>query len=257
MLHLLDESIESFLRAQVPLGSQEIDVSFEAPDKEWAAQLNRPTVNLFLWDIARSTLRAESGFARREVNGQMMETWAPIPVEFRYLVTAWTSEHSDEHQLLGALLRTLLGARVLPAEYLTGELVMFGEPTMSTPSSADRVQTDLWKALDGQLKPGIEITLTLPIPASDPRELAAPTEEFGLSVANMRDPGAGSTTRRVAGEIKLPEAVGAVVRSPRGATKVNDAGNFLVRAKVGDEIVVETDPPRTVTVPESGGVRLT
>lgn len=35
MLHLLDESLEHFLRTAVPLPPKEIDVSFEAPDRDW------------------------------------------------------------------------------------------------------------------------------------------------------------------------------------------------------------------------------
>lgn len=256
MLHLLDESIEAFLRASVPLGAQEIDVSFEAPDKDWSAQLNRPTVNLFLWDIARSTQRAESGFDRRMVNGVFSEQRVPVAVEFRYLVTAWTADNNDEHQLLGALLRTLLAAPALPPQFLTGDLGEMGEATIVTPSTRDRVQTDLWKALDGQLKPGIEITLTLDVPAGEPIPLAAGAEDVGLDVGNTQgNDDTVNRTRRVAGEVAGPDSVGVLVRSPRGSTRVNEAGNFLVRAAAGDEIVVETDPPQSAIAPESGGIR--
>lgn len=258
MLHLLDESIESFLRASVPLGAREIDVSFEAPDKEWSAQLNRPTVNLFLWDIARSTIRAEAGFERRMVNGVYAEQRVPIPVEFRYLVTAWTADHTDEHQLLGALLRTLIGAPTLPAAFLAGELAELPEPTVVTPSTRDRVQTDLWKALDGQLKPGIEITLTVDVPAGPAIPLAPATEDVGVDVGNLREADRPTERiRRVAGEVAVDGAAGVLVRGPHGSSRVNPAGGFLIRAATGDEIVVETDPPRVAVVPDSGGLRFT
>jgi len=257
MLHLVDESIEAFLRAVVPLGSQEIDVAFNAPNREWSAQLNRPTVNIFLWDIARSTNRMESGFQRGMVNGVASESWVPTPVEFRYLVTAWTADHSDEHQLLGQLLRTLLGAYVLPTEYMAGELSELPEPTITTPTTKDRVQTDLWKALDGQLKPGIEITLTLDIPTGTPRPLAAPTEEFGIGVDNLASTDDLSRTRMVAGEVRDPAAPGITVIGPRGTTRINEAGNFLIKASAGDQLTIELDSPITVTVPESGGIRIT
>ena len=50
MLHLLDETLEAFLRAEVPLPARQVDVSFAAPDSEWGAAVTKPTVNLFLWE---------------------------------------------------------------------------------------------------------------------------------------------------------------------------------------------------------------
>ena len=40
MLHLIDAALEAFLRATVPLSAQDVDVSFEAPDREWSAKLD-------------------------------------------------------------------------------------------------------------------------------------------------------------------------------------------------------------------------
>ncbi len=37
MLESVDESLEALLRATVPLSATDIDVSFEAPDRTWAA----------------------------------------------------------------------------------------------------------------------------------------------------------------------------------------------------------------------------
>ena len=56
----IDESLEAMLRAAVPLSAVDIDVSFEIPDEDWAAKLTRPTVNLYLWDIRRSSNRSVS-----------------------------------------------------------------------------------------------------------------------------------------------------------------------------------------------------
>ena len=67
MLQLLDESLESFLRAEVPLGARDVDVAFDAPDKEWASQISRPTVNLFLWDIYHDQKILADGVIPREL----------------------------------------------------------------------------------------------------------------------------------------------------------------------------------------------
>ena len=62
--------------------------------------------------------------------------------------------------------------------------------------------------------------------------------------------------RWVAGEVTDPTAVGALVISPRGTARVNDAGGFVIAGAAGDELVIETTPPRTVVVPLEGGVRV-
>ena len=39
MLHLLDETLEAFLREAVPLPARDVDIAFAAPDGEWSAAL--------------------------------------------------------------------------------------------------------------------------------------------------------------------------------------------------------------------------
>ena len=78
MLDLIDESLEAFFRATVPLDSTDVDVSFEPPEREWSAKLNRPTVNAFLWDIRRSTHRARTGMEALERQVAAVVPAAPV-----------------------------------------------------------------------------------------------------------------------------------------------------------------------------------
>jgi hypothetical protein len=79
---------------------------------------------------------------------------------------------------------------------------------------------------------------------------------FETRLSRRDGDGVIDAVRRVAGEISDPAAVGARVVTPRGATHVNGAGRFLVAARAGDELVIESDPPRHVTVPPAGGIRV-
>ena len=116
MLHLIDAALEAFLRATVPLSAQDVDVSFEPPDRDWSAKLTRPTVNVFLWDIRRSTERARPA-SRRSSATASSSAAAPLPrVELRYLVTAWTSDHGDERALLAGLMRSILAHGEMPGD---------------------------------------------------------------------------------------------------------------------------------------------
>ena len=61
MLDALNTTLERFLRDEIPLRASEVDVAFETPDGEWGARQTRPTVNLFLHEVRRSTARAATG----------------------------------------------------------------------------------------------------------------------------------------------------------------------------------------------------
>ncbi len=257
MLDALDESLEAFLRATVPLDAQAVDVAFEPPERQWSAKLNRPTVNVFLWDITRSSDAARAGVETIERDGVKVRRM-PLPrVELQYLLTAWTSDHGDERALLSGLLRAALAHQEIPPAFVAEPLQPLTPLTLSMPRRSDR-NLEVFQALDGQLKPGIGLTVVAPVDVGVVTPTGPPVTGVELTVAERR-PGAdghrrASTQRRVAGEVRDAAAVGAVVRSPHGKTTVNLAGRFLIAAQPGDEVVIDTDPPRTVVVPDVGGV---
>lgn len=122
MLHLLDDAIKAYLRAEVPLRSGDMDMVFQRPDKEWGAAVTRPTVNMFLWDVRRNSGAQESGIETVEENGKKVRRQPQPRVDCRYMVTAWAGDVRDEHQLLGAVLGAFLRHSEMPPVYLTGAL---------------------------------------------------------------------------------------------------------------------------------------
>jgi hypothetical protein len=180
MLHLLDESLETFLRAAVPLPARDIDVVFEAPDGAWAAGVSRPTVDLYLWDVRPNTSEREYGeeLISREDGKRFRRD--PLPrVDCRYLVTAWTSEVRDEHSLLGAVLTALLLHPAIAAEHLQGVLSEVRPlPGIRLRTGDGSENSDFWSALGGQLKPGLDLVVTATIDAAVLAEVGPPTEEF-------------------------------------------------------------------------------
>ncbi len=252
MLEYIDESLEGFLRAMVPLSAADVDVSFEAPDRTWSAKLNRPTINLFLWDIKRSIDRARTGMEDYEQDGVRMRRLALPRVELRYLVTAWTSEHSDERALFGGLLQTLLGHSVIPAEFVAQPLRSLSPLAVSLTRSGD-ANLDVFKALEGQLKPALDMVIVTEVDTGLGRATATAVSDIGIGVTD-RDGNATASSRRVAGEVRIPGAAGCSVHSPRGSTTIDPTGRFIVRAQPGDTLTIGLDPPRTVVVPEHGGV---
>jgi hypothetical protein len=182
MLNLLDESMEHFLREVVPLPARDVDIAFEAPDGDWSASVSRPTINLYLWDVRPSTVEREFGMIEvTDGNGQKQRR-GPLPrVECRFLVTAWTNDIGDEHSLLGRVLSALLINPVIPTDHLAEALASVEPlPTIELRTGAAAENSDFWSALGGQLKPGLDVVVTVTVDAAAMHEVGPPTREVQL-----------------------------------------------------------------------------
>ncbi len=261
MLELIDGGLEAFLRASVPLSAVDVDVSFEAPDRDWSATLSRPTVNCFLWDLRRSAGKAVSGMQTVVTDGKRSYRPAFPVVELRYVITAWTSDHGDERALLSGLMRSLLGAGVIQRQHLSAELSHLDEPQIEM-ARAGEDHMDVFKALEGKVKPGLNIVVSSQFDTGVVFPAGPPVESISTSVARsdteFQTPDGNAGRRRIAGEVVGAAErglVGAVVRSPRGSSVVSEAGRFLVTAQPGDDIVIDGEVELVTTVTDVGGVR--
>jgi Pvc16 N-terminal domain len=256
VLHLLDESIEAFLRSEVPLPKRQVDVSFEAPDRDWGASVVKPTVNLYLWDIRLSADEQHAGMELIEDEDGNRHRRPPQPrVACRYLVTAWTSEVRDEHQLLGSVLTTFLGNGQIVPEFLAGPYEGIRPvPSIAVAGPEGRDNSDFWSALGGQLKPGLDLVLTATVDVKTLAEVGPPVERYRLM---LTDDERSSEVSSVGGRLDDEEAEGRLVRSPSGSSKVDEKGHFAVRADSGDLVVVEGDDHRLEgKVPPKGEVKV-
>jgi Pvc16 N-terminal domain len=194
MLHLLDESLDAFLRAVVPLPTRSVDIVFDAPDGDWAAGVSRPTVNLYLWDVRPNLNERQWGEELLpQPNGTRMRR-EPLPrVDCRYLVTAWTTEVRDEHSLLGSVLAALLLNPVIQPEHLRGPFATVRPlPTVLLRSGDGSENSDFWSALGGQLKPGLDITVTATVDAAALIEVGPPVAEIEIRTTPPEAPPARS-----------------------------------------------------------------
>lgn len=250
MIALVDESLEAFLRAIVPLSAVDIDVSFEPPTEEWAAKLTRPTVSIFLWDIRRSSTRSVAGIENFERDGVAMRRLALPRIEMHYAVTAWTTDYEDERTLLGALMVAVLGNPQLPTEFIVAKLAELPAPLLTFARSDD---TWIYN-FDARMKTALQLQVTAVVDTGAGAPLATSVGEIAIGVNDTKSGAADAPMRRIAGECSDPAAVGATVRSPYAIATVNATGRFLINARPGDEIVLELEPPQTAVVPMTGGV---
>ncbi len=167
MIQDLDESLGALVKRDALNGSS-VEVSFEAPTKDWAARRNTPTVDLYLYDIREDLVRREVAWEEvRDETGRVTER-RPPPRRFKlsYLVTAWTQRAEDEHRLLSGLLSCFVANEFVPPDLLVGALAGVELPVLMTialPPPADRSLSDVWTALGGELKPSLDLVVTAPI----------------------------------------------------------------------------------------------
>lgn len=240
----------------MPLSARQIDISFEAPDDDWGARISKPTVNLFLWDVRNNKEERESGWALVDGEDGKKLRAAPKPrIDCRYLITAWTTDVKDEHQLLGSLLTALLTYHEVPGEHLQGAYKDVRPlPTFKAAEPNGDDNTDFWTALGGQIKPGLDLVVTATVDAMPAVEAGPPVERYEVGLVLDAD-GESREGVEVVGGDAGESPPGTVVRSPRGRSRVEEGGRFRVRASAGDEVVVEADDEPSATVGKAGAVR--
>ncbi len=180
MLHLLDASLEQYLRGEVPL-DERIDVSYEAPDNEWRARITRPTINLFVWDIRRNQQESQGGMDLVERGNGKFHRPTPPRIDFRYLITTWTSQVQDEHSLLGAVLVACLRAPLIPVQYLQGALAEITPvPRLQVARFDGAESSEFWASMGGQLKASLDVIVTCTVDSSVLVEAGPPVRSVEL-----------------------------------------------------------------------------
>ncbi|MFJ1798917.1 DUF4255 domain-containing protein [Streptomyces sp. NPDC088180] len=184
MIHEVDDVLRTLIRAEVLEGRQ-IAVVFDAPTREWAAKVNAPMVNLYLYDIREDMRRRERGLHNEydERGAIVARRRPPRFFKLSYLITAWTKRPEDEHRLLSSLLACLLRYEALPPERLAGSLAEVGAAvpmSIALPPPEDRSFADVWSALGGELKPSLDLVISVPVTASPVYEAGPPVGDEGL-----------------------------------------------------------------------------
>ena len=205
MIEEVDETLRGLIRAEVLSGSQ-VEVSFDAPTKDWAARRNAPTINLYLYDIREDMSRRDAAWApvyaaEGYVTGHQAQ---PRHFKLQYMVTAWTQRPEDEHRLLSACLGAFLRHETLGPAEMTGALAEQSLPGMisvALPLGPDRSIADVWSALGGELKPSLDLIFNAPFVVGRSILAGPPVREAPrLSLAR---PGDGGQPERPARSVRV------------------------------------------------------
>jgi hypothetical protein len=189
MLDALNTTLDRFFREEIPLRASEVDISFDTPDGEWGARQTRPTVNVFLHEVRRSTVRAATGSSTTGGPGAYQRTRLAPFVRVRYAVSVWASEAADQHRLLGQLLGLVVTTGIVPRHLLSSPLDQLGSPVELAIASEDvRPAHELWSALGVSPRATLELVATLPAAPVRAIDLADPPTEVLAGVADRDVP---------------------------------------------------------------------
>lgn len=255
----LDETIRQLLIKEVPLDLSEVDVSFDAPDRDWSGRLSRPTINCFLYDIRENLDLRAVDFETMRSNGKATSTTKRVParVDATYQITIWARAPEDEHHLLWRVLVVLFRNPVLTENILQGSLKnqLFATPTkVIQPNQARANPAELWQSIDNRIRPALTYTVTVPL---DPEiEFTAPmvfTRRMRIFGSDAVAPAAEAI--QISGRVHLGASKddvvpGATVRlRESGAEYVTDAqGRFAFRVLEGKQhLTVVTPDGKEVT----------
>ncbi len=196
MLHLVDEALTAHLRADIPL-DQSIDIDFSLPDKDWSSGLTRPVVSVYLWDVQRETKGSRGGLEDVRRDGDLVRR-LPLPkVRLGYFVSVWAGEESDEHLLLGRVMRSILRARSIDQALVPPGLVEPGTSIELALGSQDRrLALDFWRNIEGRFRPGLELEVRLAVNLGLETPAGPPVESIEVAVQDIERPARRSVRTR-------------------------------------------------------------
>ena len=213
LIPTVEDGLEALLRESLPLPAEVGDVSFDPPSGTWSAQVNRITVNLFLYAVSRSPQPPLPPASRAGAAGIERRPSMPL-VQLSYLVSAWAGSTRDEHQLLGDVLTQLLTHQVLPVRHLPATPTSSVQLALAT-DEVNRPR-ELWAALGGNLKASFTLVVTTASDAFgwEPAARGVDTIEGLAAPVPARPAPAGSRSpRAAAGAPARTRRAGGVVTS--------------------------------------------
>jgi hypothetical protein len=179
-LPALESALQAWLREQLPWPADAGDISFDSPDGTWQAARTGTTVNLFLFDIARSARQPVLMPPRRGQGGALVQERPAPSVAFSFLLSVWGGGVHEEHRLLGEAVRSVLSTPRLDPGSESPQLVAPVDLAMA--ESRDARAGDLWSGLGARPRAGLVLVATMPVPLGRPVPVAPAVETVRAEV---------------------------------------------------------------------------
>lgn len=238
MLDDLDETLKQLLIQKADLKPADVDISFDIPTRDWSSgsAATRPTVNLYLFDIRENRELREWHWDETQVmNGQATLRRRPIRIDLSYMITCWTTATEDQHRLLWTVLWTFFRHSPIPEDLLQGkvrDMVHQVRTEVAQPDGVLKNVSDFWGALENQLRPAINLTVTLDLDLNQETETP-------LVFARVLRVNRGTAEREPNGNMEtLPFAWGGIIHDSQGKGVAGAEVRLLGRQADGTPIQV-------------------
>ena len=176
MISDVDEALRNLILDSLTVSRQNVDIKFDLPSRDWASRLNRPTIDLFLFDI-RENLRLRGAEQYRQIprdDGKVEIRRNPVRVDLRYLLSAWTKDPEDEHLLLSDALVTLLRNPVIPDKYASEQMrsqqfaTILDAAVYQPEHGPTEKATEIWGVIGNDIHAGFIVTVTITVDPYEP-----------------------------------------------------------------------------------------
>ena len=121
MLADISQTLRDLIYSRAKLEMRDVDISFEAPTKEWVGSRTKPAINFFLYDLEENTELRRTAMelmpVRSGASGNSIGVRRTPPRRFNlhYMVSAISTVVEDEHHLLWRVMSALLKNPTLPS----------------------------------------------------------------------------------------------------------------------------------------------
>ena len=176
MISDVDEVLRNLILDSLTVSRQNVDIKYDLPSRDWAARLNRPTIDLFLFDI-RENLRLRGAEQARQFplpDGKVEIRRNPVRIDLRYLLTAWTKDPEDEHLLLSDTLLTLLRNPTIPDKYASEQMkkqqfpIILDAAVYQPEHGPTEKVTEIWGVIGNDIHAGFMVTVTITVDPYEP-----------------------------------------------------------------------------------------
>jgi hypothetical protein len=244
MLEDLDTSLQALLAKELPLVNEKPNgfaIRFEAPSREFNSKRGgNPALSLYLYNIQENRQMRGRTWQSRLEDGAFTTYRPDVKLDCSYMVTAWANEPDQEHRLLAAAARVFFRNPVLPKGLREGALNDAGVVTLQVAQPESfKDAIDIWSVIDGDLKPSLRVTVTIPLDLNEPPIPPAGTKPVleGLRFTTADGEGTPGMPPRSTINVVATVVRGVVGRVTRGGVPVAGA-----QVRVGHSFTVtDTD----------------
>ena len=166
MFDELDEAVRQLIVREMPIKTGEVDVAFDLPNRDWSSRLNRPTLNLYLFDVRENAAlrrRSQDFDESRNADGVITRRRKPVRLDLMYMMTAWATTPDDEHRILGRAAAAMFRFLAFPKELIPADIREDVSPVTLYAAQRDMLErpADIWGSLDNTMRPAIGVMLTI------------------------------------------------------------------------------------------------